>query len=103
MRAVVTTTLDGVSKTAGRATGGAKARVRGMARVDAVSAAGRPVTAAALVAATGLPRPTVLRLLDVLVEQRVLGRDGLGTYTLGPQLAVWGERYLDGLDLARHA
>jgi DNA-binding IclR family transcriptional regulator len=90
----------------GRATnasGGAKALVKGLALVEVVSAADAPVRLADLVAASGLPRPTVLRLLEVLLEQRVLQPAAEGAFALGPRLALWGQRYLDGLDVRAHA
>jgi DNA-binding IclR family transcriptional regulator len=85
-----------------RASGTAKALVKGLALVDVISAADGPVRLADLVAASGLPRPTVLRLLDVLLEQRVVQNHG-GGYAPGPRLAVWGQRYLEGLDVRAHA
>ncbi len=92
--------MDSTSKT--NATGSAKALVKGLALVDLIAAADRPVRLARLVEESGLPRATALRLLDALVEHRVLRADESG-YAPGPQLAVWGQRYLDGLDLRDHA
>ncbi len=92
--------VDSASKT--NATGSAKALVKGLALVDLVAGADRPVRVARLVDESGLPRATALRLLDALVEHRVLRLDEAG-YAPGPQLAVWGQRYLDGLDLRDHA
>jgi DNA-binding IclR family transcriptional regulator len=87
---------------ASRATGGAKALVKGLALVDATAAADGPLELGELLEASGLPRATVLRLIDVLLEQRVLQRAGRA-YALGPRLAVWGQRYLDGLDVRAYA
>jgi DNA-binding IclR family transcriptional regulator len=84
------------------ASGTAKALVKGLALVDVISAADGPVRLGDLVAASGLPRPTALRLLDVLREQRVV-QTADGAYVLGPRLAVWGHRYLEGLDVRAHA
>ena len=86
----------------GSASGTAKALVKGLALVDVISVADGPVRLGDLVAASGLPRSTVLRLLDVLLEQRVV-QAADGSYALGPRLAVWGQRYLDGLDVRAHA
>lgn len=98
--------LDGVSKlgpTASGATGSAKALVKGMALVDVVAAADAPVRLHELVAACGLPRPTVVRLVDVLCSAGVLAADAAGGYSLGAQVAVWGQRYLERLDVRRLA
>ena len=78
--------MDSTSKT--NATGSAKALVKGLALVDLIAAADRPVRLARLVEESGLPRATALRLLDALVEHRVLRADEAG-YAPGPQLAVW--------------
>jgi len=85
------------------ASGSAKALVKGLALVDVAWAADGPVRLGDLVEASGLPRPTVLRLLDVLLEQRVLQPVADGSFALGPRLALWGQRYLDGLDVRAHA
>jgi DNA-binding IclR family transcriptional regulator len=93
----------GRRRDAASASGSAKALVKGLALLEVVAAADGPVRLADLVSASGLPRPTALRLLDVLVEQRVLQSAPGSAYTLGPRLAVWGQRYLDGLDVRAHA
>lgn len=85
------------------ASGSPKALVKGLALVEAVCASAQPVRVGDLVEASGLPRATALRLLEALVEQRVLQLDGAGAYALGPRLAVWGQRYLDGLDVRDQA
>ena len=102
MDAVSRTTVPKEPSAAG-ATGSAKALVKGLALVEAVSAAPGPVRLGELVDASGLPRPTALRLLDALCDGRVLSLDPSGGYVLGPQLAVWGEQYLERLDVRRHA
>ena len=100
MDAVSIPKMDIASKTT--TTGAAKALVKGLALVDLVARADRPVRLGWLADESGLPRATALRLLDALVEHRVLRADEAG-YAPGPQLAVWGQRYLDGLDLRDHA
>jgi DNA-binding IclR family transcriptional regulator len=87
---------------ASRASGGAKALVKGVAIVDAIAAAPRPLELVDLLDASGLPRPTALRLIDVLLEQGMLQRAGRA-YALGPRLAVWGQRYLAALDVRAQA
>jgi IclR family acetate operon transcriptional repressor len=96
--------MSTVSKTeaAHAASGSPKALIKGLALVEVVCALPGPVRVNDLVSSSGLPRATALRLLDALVEQRVLRFDG-GGYTLGPRLAVWGQRYLDGLDVRGQA
>jgi IclR family acetate operon transcriptional repressor len=87
---------------ASRASGSGKALVKGIAIVDAIGASPRPLELADLLDASGLPRPTALRLIDVLLEHGLLQRAGRA-YALGPRLAVWGQRYLDALDVRTQA
>jgi DNA-binding IclR family transcriptional regulator len=101
MGAMSISRMDMVSK-AKPATGSPKALIKGLALVDLVAAADRPVRLVRLVEASGLPRATALRLLDALVEHGLLLVGDAG-YGPGPQLAVWGQRYLDGLDVREHA
>jgi DNA-binding IclR family transcriptional regulator len=56
------------------------------AKVLAALEAG-PATLAALVAATGLARPTAHRLAVALEHHRFVARDGQGRFMLGPRLA----------------
>lgn len=91
----VSISTDGPTK----ASGAGKALVKGLALIDAVCAAGAPLRAPELVEASGLPRVTALRLLDVLIEERALQLTADGAYALGPRLAAWGQRYLEGLDV----
>jgi IclR family acetate operon transcriptional repressor len=90
------------SAAAGAATGTAKALVKGMGLVDLI-AAGGPQRLTDLVEASGVPRGTVLRLLEVLLDAGVLRTDAAGRYDLGPRLAVWGQRFLDRLDIRGQA
>lgn len=87
------------SAAAGEATGASKALVKGLALVDMVAEADEPVRLPELVAASSLPRTTVLRLLETLCDRSLLAVDADGRYRLGSQLAVWGHRYLDRLDI----
>lgn len=91
-----------MSKVARDATGTAKALVKGLALVDLIAEHG-PQRLAGLVTASELPRATVLRLLEALVAHGVLRTEESGAYDLGPQLAVWGQRFLNGLDVRREA
>jgi len=85
------------------ATGAAKALVKGLALVELVAAASRPVRLTELVEGSGLPRPTALRLLSALRDAAILEHDADRGYSLGPQLAVWGQQYLERLDVAQKA
>jgi IclR family acetate operon transcriptional repressor len=81
------------------AAGSAKALVKGLALVELVADSERPPRLVDLVEASGLPRPTVLRLLDVLCRAEVVRTDTAGAYTLGPRVAAWGHSFLHRLDL----
>lgn len=92
--------LDATSKT--NVQGSAKALIKGLALVELV-AADAPLRLVDLVNGSGLPRPTALRLLDALRDRDVLKLTRAGEYVLGPRLAVWGQQYLEGLDLRAQA
>lgn len=77
----------------------AKALVKGLALVDLVAGLGGPARLAELVEASGLTRPTTVRLLDVLCRAEVLRVDQEGRYRLGPRVAGWGHAFLRDLDL----
>lgn len=98
-----TTRMDKVSRTGVSPSGVAKSLVKGLALVDHVAGAPGPIRLNDLVEASGLPRPTVLRLLEALLAEGLLRSDPGHGYTLGPRLAVWGQQYLDGLDVRRLA
>ncbi|MEM7061090.1 MAG: IclR family transcriptional regulator [Pseudomonadota bacterium] len=57
-----------------------------MSVLEAVALAGRPVSPADLVAATGLPRPTCYRLIQSLTDQRLLDEPEPGRYITGARL-----------------
>jgi DNA-binding IclR family transcriptional regulator len=92
--------LDGSSKVGVH--GAAKALIKGLALVELVAVVG-PIRLSDLVEQSGLPRPTVLRLLEALRDHEVVQLASSGAYVLGPRLAVWGQRYLEGLDLRAQA
>jgi DNA-binding IclR family transcriptional regulator len=85
------------------AVGSAKALVKGLALIEHVAESDRALRLVDLVEATGMPRPTALRLLDVLCRAEVLRLDPDGGYTLGPRVASWGQSFLDRLDLRAQA
>jgi DNA-binding IclR family transcriptional regulator len=100
-------TMNPVSKTnvdsGSSPAGSAKALVKGLALIELVVESDRPLRLVDLVEASGLPRPTALRLLDVLCRAEVLRVDDAGTYALGPRVAAWGQSFLDRLDLRSQA
>ncbi len=67
--------------------------------LETVAVAGRPITAAELQQATGLPRPTCYRLLQTLAEHRLLDEPGDGgRYLIGERLvriALLGQTDVD--------
>jgi DNA-binding IclR family transcriptional regulator len=69
----------------------------------AVVADDGPIGLAGLVAATGLTRPTVHRLVGALEAHGLLGRDGDGRSRLGGRLVGWGARAGRALALAQDA
>jgi len=92
--------VDAESKVStARASGSAKSLAKGLALVDVVAGADRPCRLVDLVDAAGLPRPTALRLLDVLCRNEVLRVRPDGCYELGPRVAGWGHAFLEALDL----
>lgn len=100
-------TMDAMSRTRVDATsisdGSAKALTKGLLLVDLVAERSEPIRLVDLVTASGLPRPTALRLLEVLVREGVLRTDAAGAYALGPHVTVWGQAFLDRLDLREQA
>lgn len=99
MDAVSRSELDGPSTSAGSA----KALAKGLVLVDHIADADRPLRPVDLAELSGVPRPTVLRLLEVLCRAEVLRVDAQGAYGLGPRVASWGQSFLDRLDLRAQA
>jgi sugar lactone lactonase YvrE/DNA-binding IclR family transcriptional regulator len=81
---------------------GAQTLQKGLAVLDAVGDADRPLRFKDLVKATGLPKGTLHRILQALIEQRLVRIDERdGTYRLGHRLfelahKVWGAFDLRG-------
>jgi IclR family acetate operon transcriptional repressor len=100
MDAVSKSELDSASTSTA---GSSKALVKGLMLVDLVADSDRPLRLVDLVEASRLPRPTALRLLDVLCRAEVLRANADGRYTLGPRVAAWGQSFLDRLDLRSQA
>lgn len=88
--------LDGSS-----ISGAAKALIKGIAILDCVAQGDAPLRQDDLVTRTGLPRSTVIRLVDALCDLNVLRTDRNGCYVLGPRVASWGQQFINTLDAAQ--
>lgn len=98
--------LDNVSEIkmdAATISGSPKALVKGVALVDIVATSRTPVRQADLVAQSGLPRPTAMRLLDALRDLGLLATDGHGDYRLGAHVATWGLAFRNAVDITEIA
>lgn len=82
-------------------TGVAKGLAKGMALVDIVAMASKPLHQSQLVKTSGIPHATTVRLLDVLCQLDVLRVRDNGEYLLGPQVVAWGQSFLNNLDITR--
>lgn len=80
-------------------TGSAKALVKGIAIINLLTSHQDGMRLTDLVAAIDLPRGTVVRLLNVLIEEHLIRHSGDGRYQLGPQCAVWGAEFLAAVEL----
>lgn len=76
---------------------------KSMAVLDAVAEAAGASTLGDLVAATGMPKPTVHRLAGALEAHGLLRRDGEGRYLLGVRLIGLGRSAADDWPLAEAA
>ncbi|MFN3685389.1 IclR family transcriptional regulator [Salinarimonas sp.] len=96
MRVLEPTDDDG----AARGVPGAQALTRGLSLLDLVADAPQPLRFSEIVAAAGLPKGTVHRMLAVLVEGRFLQFDErTQTYRLGVRLFEMAHRVWNGFDL----
>jgi len=84
---------------AGEATGSAKALVKGIAIVNLLAAHREGMRLTDLVSQVDLPRGTVLRLLDAMIDAHLVRHSPDGRYRLGPRCAVWGSEFLASLEL----
>jgi DNA-binding IclR family transcriptional regulator len=84
---------------AGEATGSAKALVKGIAIVNLLAAHREGMRLTDLVSQVDLPRGTVLRLLDAMIDAHLVRHSADGRYRLGPRCAVWGSDFLASLEL----
>ncbi|HWL79593.1 MAG TPA: IclR family transcriptional regulator [Roseomonas sp.] len=81
------------------ASAGVSALERGLAVLDALGEAGRPIPLAELSRRTGFHKSTLLRVLASLERCRYAVRLADGRYRLGPMLLRLGQAYSRGFDL----
>lgn len=97
--------MDGMSITslddASKSTGGAKTLTKALGIINLLTVEPK-LRLVEITEGLGIPRPTGLRLLDVLRDEGVVSLDRDGNYRLGPRVAVWGQTYLDQLDIREH-
>lgn len=94
------------TQTAERSTSGQSSKVlsKGLALIEAiVSDPIGEISLAQLARATDMPKPTVHRLLGVLVDHGLVIQSEAEGYRLGVQSLVWGTRFLERIDLRREA
>jgi IclR family acetate operon transcriptional repressor len=87
------------SAAAGRATGGAKALVKGIAIVNLLASNRHGLRLTDLVRELDLPRATTIRLLEALCAAHLVRAGADGRYRLGPRCAVWGSDFVSSLEL----
>ena len=78
--------------------GASKALSKGLAIIDSLAQNPRGLALHELVTLLALPKGTVLRLLGVLTEARVV-RFADSAYRVGPQCALWANAFSNSLDL----
>jgi DNA-binding IclR family transcriptional regulator len=77
---------------------------RGLAILQDLASAGRPLTIAQAHARTGLPKSTLIRLLSVLQDDGYVTRvDEQPSYWLGPAVMRLADAYTDALDVSAYA
>lgn len=81
----------------------AKSLGKGLAILDMIAAESRGLTLAEISRLGDVPKPTAHRIINVLLDYGMLRIDSEGRYFPGPQCLVFGNRFLDGLDLRREA
>lgn len=96
---IVLLSHGGESMTVSDVTGSAKALVKGIAIIDLLASHRQGLRLTDLVSAIALPRGTVVRLLNVMIEAHLVRHSADGLYRLGPQAAIWGSEFLDSLEL----
>ena len=96
---------DGNWETEGGTSAGTSATLaKGLNILNVLAAAGRPVRMKELIAATGLTRPTLHRLLQTLVDEGfVMHQREERNYTVGMHLLEMAHQVWDGLDIRQTA
>ena len=102
-KGVVLSSMVNRSTTRESPTGSAKALVKGIAIVDLLASKGGGLRLTDLVNRIDLPRGTVVRLLGVLVDARLISPSSDGLYRLGPRCASWGSEFLGSFELQKLA
>ena len=84
----------------GHATPGVQALTRGIQLLDIVASAPKGLRFTELLDQTGMPKGTLHRLLQALVDERLLAFDGRDqTYRLAARLFQWAHKVWDDFDL----
>lgn len=84
----------------GPSTPGVQALTRGIQLLDIVASAPQGLRFTELLEQTSMPKGTLHRLLQALVEEHLLGFDSRGqTYRLGARLFQWAHKVWDDFDL----
>ena len=79
---------------------GVQALTRGVQLLDLVASAATPPRFTDLLDRSGMPKGTLHRILQALVDERLLKLDGRDqTYRLGSRLFQWAHRVWDDFDL----
>ena len=79
---------------------GVQALTRGVQLLDLVASAAVPPRFTDLLEGSGMPKGTLHRILQALVDERLLTLDGRDqTYRLGSRLFQWAHRVWDDFDL----
>ena len=82
------------------ATPGVQALTRGVQLLDLIASSRRPPRYTQLLAETGMPKGTLHRLLQALVEERLVTLDPRDqTYRLASRLFEWAHKVWDDFDL----
>ena len=89
----------------GAPTGTDSPTLRAFALLEVLAAAGRPLSLAELIAAIGLPKPTVHRIVTHLAHAGLVTREAGSGYSVGPRLARLGRELIvnDAVRPLRHA
>lgn len=82
-----------------KASGSAKSLAKGLTLIELLAEASGPLRMVDLVDRSGIPRPTAIRLIEVLCRAEVVRASPDGTYRLGPRTAAWGHAFLNSIDL----